>query len=32
MRDIALIAFAQTKYVRREENSNEVEMLMPVIG
>jgi acetyl-CoA acetyltransferase len=32
VRDIALIAFAQTKYVRREENSNEVEMLMPVIG
>jgi acetyl-CoA acetyltransferase len=29
---VALISFAQTKYVRREENANEVEMLMPVIG
>jgi acetyl-CoA acetyltransferase len=31
VRDIALISFAQTKYKRREESVNEVEMLMPVI-
>ena len=32
VRDVAIIAFAQTPLVRREERRNEVEMLMPVIG
>ena len=32
MRDIAVIGFAQTAYVRQELRHNEVEMLMPVIG
>ncbi len=32
MRDVAIVSFAQTPYVRRERERNEVEMLMPVIG
>ena len=32
MRDVAIIAFAQTPLVRREEARNEVEMLMPIVG
>jgi acetyl-CoA acetyltransferase len=32
MRDVAVIAFAQTPYVRRERGRSEVEMLVPVIG
>jgi acetyl-CoA acetyltransferase len=31
-RDVAIIAFAQTPLVRREEARNEVEMLMPIVG
>jgi acetyl-CoA acetyltransferase len=31
VRDIAIIGFAQTKHVRREQDQNEVEMLMPVL-
>lgn len=31
MRDVAIISFAQSKHVRRQENLNEVEMLMPVL-
>jgi len=31
MRDIAIVSFAQTPYVRTERRLNEVEMLMPVI-
>jgi acetyl-CoA acetyltransferase len=31
MRDVAIIAFAQTKHERRITNANEVEMLMPVV-
>lgn len=31
MRDVAIISFAQSKHVRRQENFNEVEMLMPVL-
>ncbi|MGI8663615.1 MAG: thiolase domain-containing protein [Acidimicrobiales bacterium] len=30
MRDVAIIAFAQSRHVRREDDRNEVEMLMPV--
>jgi acetyl-CoA acetyltransferase len=32
VRDVAIISFAQTKYLRHEDTVNEVEMLMPVIG
>lgn len=31
MRDVAIIGVAQTKHVRREQEHNEVEMLMPVL-
>jgi acetyl-CoA acetyltransferase len=31
MRDVAVVAFAQTDHVRREQAHNEVEMLMPVL-
>lgn len=31
MRDVAVIGFAQTRHVRREQRRNEVEMLMPVL-
>ncbi len=31
-RDVAVVAFAQTAYVRSESERNEVEMLMPVIA
>jgi acetyl-CoA acetyltransferase len=31
MRDVAVVSYAQTKYVRTERVRNEVEMLMPVI-
>jgi acetyl-CoA acetyltransferase len=31
MRDVAVVAFAQTHHVRRERERNEVEMLMPVL-
>jgi acetyl-CoA acetyltransferase len=31
MRDVAIVSYAQTPYVRREHAHNEVEMLMPVI-
>jgi acetyl-CoA acetyltransferase len=30
-RDVAVVGFAQSKHVRREEHLNEVEMLMPVV-
>ncbi len=32
MRDVAVVSFAQTHHVRREDRRNEVEMLMPVVG
>ncbi len=32
LRDVAIIAFAQTPLVRREEERNEVEMLMPIVN
>ncbi|HEV3234978.1 MAG TPA: thiolase domain-containing protein [Candidatus Dormibacteraeota bacterium] len=32
MRDVAVVAFAQSPSVRREQYRNEVEMLMPVVG
>jgi len=32
MRDIAVVSYAQTPYVRSEMKKNEVEMLIPVIG
>lgn len=32
MRDVAIVAFAQSKHERRVEHQNEVEMLMPVVG
>jgi acetyl-CoA acetyltransferase len=32
MREVAVVSFAQTPYVRRERGRNEVEMLMPVIA
>ena len=32
MRDVAVVAFAQSPSVRREQRRNEVEMLMPVVG
>jgi len=32
MREVAVVSFAQTPYVRRERRRNEVEMLMPVIA
>ncbi len=31
MRDVAILSYAQTPYVRSERDRNEVEMLMPVI-
>ena len=31
MRDIGVIGFAQTKHVRRQQDLNEVEMLMPIL-
>jgi acetyl-CoA acetyltransferase len=31
MRDVAVVAFAQSHHVRREQGRNEVEMLMPVL-
>lgn len=31
MRDVAVVAFAQSHHVRREQRRNEVEMLMPVL-
>ncbi|MGH9232973.1 MAG: thiolase domain-containing protein [Acidimicrobiales bacterium] len=31
MRDVAVVAFAQSRHVRREQARNEVEMLMPVL-
>ncbi len=31
MRDVAVVAFAQTKHVRAERTRNEVEMLMPIV-
>ncbi|MGH0034889.1 MAG: thiolase domain-containing protein [Myxococcota bacterium] len=31
MRDVAVISYAQTKYVRSETRLNEVEMLMPIV-
>jgi acetyl-CoA acetyltransferase len=31
MRDVAVVAFAQSPHVRREQGRNEVEMLMPVL-
>ena len=31
MRDVAIIGFAQTTHVRRQQHLNEVEMLMPVL-
>ena len=32
MRDVAVVSFAQSPYVRRDTERNEVEMLMPVIA
>jgi acetyl-CoA acetyltransferase len=32
MRDVAVVAFAQSHHVRRERRRNEVEMLMPVLN
>jgi acetyl-CoA acetyltransferase len=32
MRDVAILSYAQTPYVRTERVRNEVEMLMPIIG
>jgi len=32
VRPVAVVAFAQSKNVRREDHRNEVEMLMPVVG
>src|SRR5438552_14765824 len=32
MRDVAVVAFAQSRAVRSEEGANEVEMLMPVVS
>jgi acetyl-CoA acetyltransferase len=32
MREVAVVSFAQTPYVRRERRKNEVEMLIPVIA
>lgn len=32
MREVAVVSFAQTPYVRRERGKSEVEMLMPVIA
>jgi acetyl-CoA acetyltransferase len=31
MRDVAVLSYAQTQYVRSEQHRNEVEMLMPVL-
>src|SRR5207237_6924653 len=31
MRDVAIVSFAQSKHVRAQTDSNEVEMLMPVV-
>ena len=32
MRDVAIVAFAQSKHERRIEGFNEIEMMMPVVG
>lgn len=32
MRDVAIVAFAQSKHERRIEKQNEIEMMMPVVG
>jgi len=32
MRPVAIVSFAQSKIVAREERRNEVEMLMPVVA
>ena len=32
MRDVAVVAFGQTKHVRADDSRNEVEMLMPVVA
>ena len=32
MRDVAVVAFAQSKHERRIETQNEIEMMMPVVG
>ena len=32
MRDVAIVAFAQSKHERRIETQNEIEMMMPVVG
>ena len=32
MRDVAIVAFAQSKHERRIEGYNEIEMMMPVVG
>lgn len=32
MRDVAVVAFAQTEHQRRETHANEVEMLLPVVA
>ena len=32
MRDVAILSFAQTPYLRSEKRLNEVEMLMPVLA
>ena len=32
MRDVAVVAFAQSKHERRIEGYNEIEMMMPVVG
>jgi acetyl-CoA acetyltransferase len=32
MRDVAIVAFAQSKHERRRDRQNEVEMFMPVLG
>ncbi len=32
MRDVAVVAFAQSKHERRIEGFNEIEMMMPVVG
>jgi len=32
MRDVAIVAFSQSKHERRIETQNEIEMMMPVVG
>ena len=32
MRDVAVVAFAQSHHVRREQQRNEVEMVQPIIA